>query len=224
MNRLHIFAGHFGSGKTEISLNFAIDMLKIGKKVTIVDLDTVNPYFRTIDVRDKLHSLGIRVIASEFAGSNVDMPTVPPDVLGVFEDTDQFVIFDVGGDDDGAYALGQYHRFFSAEPYEMHFVINTKRIMTSTADDILEIAYRIQNASRLNFTDIYNNSNLGNETTTKDLISNENILSIISEKLNIAVKAYCGTDDVVANLPDKYKDLSYKIKIQLKKPWEIQQG
>ena len=120
----YIFAGHFGSGKTEVALNFAKRKAKEGNKVTIIDLDIVNPYFRTADARTVLEENEIQLIASEFANSNLDMPTVAPEVMSVFCKTDGVVIFDVGGDEDGAYALGQFNRFF--DKYEMYFVVNTK--------------------------------------------------------------------------------------------------
>ncbi|MBQ8301850.1 MAG: P-loop NTPase [Clostridia bacterium] len=103
--RIHIFSGHFGSGKTEVALNFAMKLKEKGEKVTIVDLDIVNPYFRTNDAREILNKNGIKLIANDFASTNLDMPTVPLNLLSVFDDKESVVIFDVGGDDDGAFAL-----------------------------------------------------------------------------------------------------------------------
>jgi hypothetical protein len=137
--KIHIFTGHYGSGKTEVALNFAIQAANKGEKVTIIDLDTVNPYFRTNDVKTLLQNHGISVIASEFASTNIDMPTVPATVLGVFE-TDGTIIFDVGGDDDGAYALGQYLRFFEDTDYQMHLVINSRRPLTATSKEMVDMA------------------------------------------------------------------------------------
>ena len=96
----YIFSGHFGSGKTEVALNFAIRLRQQGKKVNIVDLDIVNPYFRTADARGVLSDTGINLIASPFANSNVDLPTVPADLTRVFCETDTATVIDVGGDED----------------------------------------------------------------------------------------------------------------------------
>lgn len=110
--RLHIFCGHFGSGKTEIAVNYALRCAREGKRVSIVDLDIVNPYFRTNDARKILEEHGIEVIAPEFANSNLDMPTVPGEIMKVFNAPEKTVIFDVGGDGDGAFALGRYREYF----------------------------------------------------------------------------------------------------------------
>ena len=170
-NRIHIFTGHFGSGKTEVALNFALQEKKKGKDVVIVDLDIVNPYFRTNDARNVLMKNGIKVVANNYASSNVDMPTMPLDILSVFNNDNSVVVFDVGGDDDGALALGQYKQYFDKYGYEMHFIVNTKRPLTRTNDELIEIAERIESASRLKFTDIYNNTNLSDQTDENTLFS-----------------------------------------------------
>ena len=123
-HRINIFSGHFGSGKTEVALNFAVKERIKGNEVVIVDFDIVNPYFRTNDARGILEKKGIKVIANAYASSNLDMPTVPLNILSVFDNPSSVVIFDVGGDDDGALALGQYKNYFDKLGYEMHFVVN----------------------------------------------------------------------------------------------------
>ncbi len=224
MDRLHIFAGHFGSGKTEVALNFTKKLIQAGKPADIVDMDTVNPYFRTVDAREKMEKLGARVIASPFAGSNVDMPTVPADILSVFENRGRFVVFDVGGDDDGAYALGQYKRFFEAEPYSMHLVANARRAMTCSAEDFIDIIDRIEYASRLKFTDIYNNTNIGRETSAEVLMSGMAVIDEVSRIKGLPVAAYCGTKETLSGLSDEFKELSYSMEIQIKMPWDISRG
>ena len=169
--RLNIFCGHYGSGKTEVSLNFAVKLANEGKKVSIVDMDIVNPYFRTADAKRILEEHGIELIASEFANSNLDIPTVPQEVKKCFYDTEREIVFDVGGDDDGAYALGQFNSFFQNEGYNMHFVVNTKRPLCSNSDELFEMARNIERASRLKFTDISNNTNVGKLTDSDTLLS-----------------------------------------------------
>ena len=104
MSRIKIVTGHFGSGKTEIALNLAKNLVPS----VIVDMDTVNPYFRTADAAEEIRKSGVRVITPRYANTNVDMPTLPSEILSVFN-TDENAVLDVGGDDDGAYALGAYH-------------------------------------------------------------------------------------------------------------------
>ena len=219
--KIHIFSGHFGSGKTEVALNFAMKHRKSGEKVTIVDFDIVNPYFRTNDAREILEKNGIKLIANDYASTNLDMPTVPLNILSVFED-DATVIFDVGGDDDGALALGQYKQYFDKYGYEMHLVVNTKRPLTENCEDLLEIAQRIEAASRLSFTDIYNNTNLSVQTDEKTLFSDYGEIEKLSQKMGIIIKKNCGTDAALMAVPENLKDTVFKMNIYIPKPWEIQ--
>lgn len=219
--KIQIFSGHFGSGKTEVALNFAMNQKKLGKKVTIVDFDIVNPYFRTNDAKNILIENGIKLIANDYASTNLDMPTVPLNILSVFEE-DAVVIFDVGGDDDGALALGQYKQYFDKYGYEMHFVVNTKRPLTERCEDLLEIAQRIEKASRLSFTDIYNNTNLSVLTDEKTLFSDYGEIEKLSQKMGILIKKNCGIEAALGNVPEKLKDTVFKMNIFIPKPWEIQ--
>ena len=219
--KIQIFSGHFGSGKTEVALNFAMNQKKLGKKVTIVDFDIVNPYFRTNDAKNVLTENGIKLIANDYASTNLDMPTVPLNILSVFEE-DSVVIFDVGGDDDGALALGQYKQYFDKYGYEMHFVVNTKRPLTESCEDLLEIAKRIEKASRLTFTDIYNNTNLSVLTDEKTLFSDYGEIEKLSQKMGIIIKKNCGIEAALGNVPEKLKDTVFKMNIFIPKPWEMQ--
>lgn len=220
-NRIHIFSGHFGSGKTEVALNFAIKQRNKGKKVTIVDFDIVNPYFRTNDARGILEESGIKVVANRYASSNLDMPTVPLDIMSVFDDNESVAVFDVGGDDDGALALGQYRQHFNRLGYEMHFVVNTKRPLTQCADELLEIARRIEVASGLKFTDIYNNTNLSSATDESTLFSNYAELERLSQNMGILIKRNCGVNMALRNIPGELSDTAFKMDIYIPKPWEV---
>ena len=213
---IHIFTGHYGSGKTEVALNFAIKAANEGKKVTIIDLDTVNPYFRTNDAKTLLQSKGINVVASEFASTNIDMPTVPAEVIGVFE-TDGIIIFDVGGDDDGAYALGQYLRFFEDTDYKMHLVINSRRPLTTTSEEMVNMAINIQNASRLKIKDIYNNTNLAKETDENTLLSGIEEIEKAAQLLGIKIAKHCGKENAIKGIESQK---AFKMQIYIKMPFE----
>ena len=218
--RFHIFCGHFGSGKSEIAVNFALKCKQEGKDVAIVDLDIVNPYFRTNDVREMLIASGIEVIAPQYANSNLDMPTVPADIMKVFNTGGKTVIFDVGGDEDGAYALGRYLEFFKKEPYRMYLVANAKRPLTGTPEEICQIAGEIETASRLKFTDAVNNTNIGGMSTADVLLSGSNAVEKVAEMLGIPVSMYCIKRGVDGDLPEDIKAKLFEIDIQIKMPWE----
>ena len=212
MRELHIFTGHYGSGKTEVSVNFAAKLRREGKKVTIIDLDTVNPYFRTNDLRKRLEDMGIEVIAGRFASTNVDMPLVPAEISKAFN-SDGCFIFDVGGDDEGAYALGRYTSEFEKSGYEMHLVVNTRRPLTSTAEEICAMAADIEKASRLKITDIYNNTNLSYETDKSTVMSGIGELKRAEELTGLKIARHCGTAEAVSEIPS---ETAFEMEIYLK--------
>lgn len=214
-NRINIVTGHFGSGKTEVAINLAMSFAKSGEAVTIVDLDIVNTYFRTQDAKTELENAGIKVISPQFANTNLDMPTVPPEVISVFADTTSTIVFDVGGDKDGAFALGQYKRFFDKEAYSLYFVVNTRRPLTSSADDILEYMAQIEAASRLKITDLVNNTNLSVQTDIDVLLGGQPVIDEVSSRTGIALSMICGKHDVVSKLPDNLKNKAFGMDIYL---------
>ncbi len=170
--RIVLFSGHYGSGKTNIALNAAYHLKKQYDRITIADLDIVNPYFRTSDSRKELEGRGIRLICSDFAGSNVDLPALPAQMYSITADRNQRAIIDVGGDDRGALALGRLRDDILREnDYEMLFVINCFRPLTRTPGETLEVMREIEAAARIPFTAVVHNSNLGEETTPEDVLS-----------------------------------------------------
>lgn len=219
--RLHIFCGHFGSGKTETAVNYAIKCASEGDKVTIVDLDIVNPYFRTNDARKILEAHDIEVIAPEFANSNLDMPTVPGEIMRVFNNPGRKVIFDVGGDEDGAFALGRYCRYFEKEGYRLHLVVNKRRPLSETPEQICTLAEEIEKASRLKITDIINNTNIGKMTDCEVLSESVSCVEGAAKMLGVEVSYISGTEKVISALPDEISGKRFIIDIKIKMPWEI---
>lgn len=169
--RILLFSGHYGSGKTNIAVSLAHELKKTRDRVTIADVDIVNPYFRTSDSRRDLEAAGIRLICSSFAGSNVDLPALPAEIYSVTDDPTQTALIDVGGDDRGALALGRLRDQILAEDnYEMFFVINRFRPLTKTPELTIEVMQEIEAAAQMRFTSVINNSNLGVETTAEDVL------------------------------------------------------
>ena len=163
--RLTIFAGHYGSGKTTLSVRYALRLRETYDRVTVCDLDIVNPYFRTLDGADVLRSAGVSIIASDFANTGLEAPYISPAVQSVFDDRSQRAVLDVGGDDRGALALGRYTAAIRAEgDYEMLLVINPYRPLTRTVSEIAKIREEIERAGGVPFTGVVNNANLGAAT------------------------------------------------------------
>lgn len=206
--RVTLFAGHYGSGKTNIAVNYAFYLKNLGKDVVVADLDIVNPYFRTRDSIDELTQAGVRLISSEFASTNVDLPALPQDVYSIFDKHGESAVMDIGGDDRGAYALGRYADFIKDEnDYEMLFVFNKFRPLTPTAEDALEIMREIEAAGKIRFTAIVNNSNLGGLTTPEDVLSSVAEAERLSEISQLPIKMTTVTENLVNNLNGKIPNL-----------------
>ncbi len=166
MKRVTLFCGHYGSGKSNIAVNYAEMIASSGMPVVLADIDIVNPYFRSADSRKELEEAGVKVISLPFANSNVDLPALPQEVYGLVQRRDIHAVLDVGGDDRGALALGRFVPYILEEnDYDMLFVVNFYRPLTTDAESAFEVLREIESASGLRFTGIVNNSNLGEETT-----------------------------------------------------------
>ncbi len=201
--RLTLFAGHYGSGKTNIAVNYALHLAGEGKKVCIADLDIVNPYFRTKDSESELRAAGIRLISPQYANTNVDLPALPAESYSLVQDTSVYGIMDIGGDDRGAYALGRYAGAIKAEDnYRMALVVNLFRPLTSTVEDTVEIMHEIEAASGLKFTCIVNNSNLGPETTVETVRTSLPLVEELSRVTGLPVWMHTATASVAAELSE----------------------
>ena len=187
-SKIHITVGHYGSGKTEFSVNYALYLKKTHNKVILVDLDIVNPYFRSNDARKILEDAGITVIAPDYAGTNVDIPVLPPEVMRIFNEPDAQVVIDVGGDDDGAIALGRYKQFFDKADYEMNLVVNTRRPLSSTVEEIIEMKQNIEFSSRLSVTSVIADTNIADETTKEIIEEGYEVTKQAASKMNLPVK------------------------------------
>lgn len=189
IKRVTVFAGHYGSGKTNVAVNYALMLASLGNKTAIADIDIVNPYFRTKDSEKVLEDAGIRLISSEFANTNVDTPALPADIYSVFSDKSMHAVMDVGGDDRGALALGRYVPYMLEEDnYEMLFVINKYRYMTADAAATVEVMREIEEAAGIKFTGIVNNSNLGEETVEETVLKSMEYASEVAELTGLKVK------------------------------------
>lgn len=170
--RVTLFCGHYGSGKSNLAVNYALALRRQDLPVTLADIDVVNPYFRSKDSEADLTAAGVEVIALPFANSNVDLPSLPSAVYGAVERRDRFAVLDVGGDDRGATALGRFSPYILREnDFEMVFVANFYRPLTRTAEEAMEVMGEISAVCAVPFTGIVNNSNIGEITTADNVKS-----------------------------------------------------
>ena len=198
MKRVNLFLGHYGTGKTNIALNFAL-MIKNNAKV--YDLDIVNPYFRTLDGKDILDENNIELIASDYANTNVDCPAMNPECYQMIREKDKFAVVDVGGDDRGAYALGRFRdEILKENNYDMFLIINKYRYETRTPEETLEIMKEIEEVAGIKFTAIINNSNLGRETTKDVILNSLNYAKEVEKLTGLKVKYTSVRSDLVSEV------------------------
>ena len=219
IKRVTVFAGHYGSGKTNIAVNYALEVAELGRKTAIADIDIVNPYFRTKDSEQVLKDAGIRLISSEYANTNVDTPALPADIYSVFADKSITAIIDVGGDDRGALALGRYVPYMKQEnDYEMLYVINKYRYLTADAKSAVEVMGEIETAAGVKFTGIVNSSNIGEETTADSVLKSVEYAEEISHLTGLDIKMTTIKEELVGELAGKIDNLQ-PIKLYVRQSW-----
>lgn len=220
MKRITLFAGHYGSGKTNLAVNYARYLRKKGLPVIIADLDIVNPYFRTADSAEELAAEKIELIAPEFANTNLDIPSLPREMYRVTDEKDKYAVMDIGGDDSGAVALGRFTpEILKENNFEMLFVANFYRPLTRTAAECLSVMREIEAAGKIPFTGIVNNSNIGWDTTAADVfatykeagelskLSGLPIVAVAAEKQVAKKMEKDGTSIFPLSLQSKYFDI-----------------
>ena len=188
-SRLKIIIGAYGSGKSEVSVNLALNMRreKPDQKVLLADLDIVNPFYRSSDAAKELEKNDIRLISPMYANSNVDAPVLSGEVYVIFDDDSYMGVFDIGGEDMGATILGSMKSRLDQTDAELLMAVNTRRPFTSTVDEIIVMASELQEASKLKIKGFINNTNILEQTTYDDILEGEKILKEVSERTGIPV-------------------------------------
>ncbi len=212
--RITIVSGHYGSGKTNIALGLAYELKEKHEKVAIADIDIVNPYFRSKDSEKELREKKIRLICSDYANTNVDIPALPQDIYAITDDKSMYCILDVGGDERGALALGRIASAIREEDnYEMLYVVNRFRPLTADVEGALEVLREIEWASGLKFTGVINNSNLGAETTAEDVLGSIEFAKQVASLAGIPFLYTTVHDTLLGELTDKGEEIR-PIKLQ----------
>lgn len=223
MARIMVHIGHFGSGKTEISLTKALNLAQQGEKVSLVDLDNVNPYFRSGEKTPELVAAGVEVHTPTFEGTTVDVPSLPATIQKVFVQKDRKVIFDVGGDPTGAGVLGRYHRWLEQDDTEVYCVVNTLRPWTGNVNDILWMMQEMSLHCRLPVSGIIHNTNLARETTAEHVVEGQKLIEEVSEKCGVPVVAIYAMEPVIEALPEdfktKYQDILQPLTLRMRMDW-----
>jgi tRNA uridine 5-carbamoylmethylation protein Kti12 len=220
-NKLIIVIGAYGSGKSEYAGNLAYD-LKEKKGIVLADMDVVNPYFRSREMRDRFNKIGIEVIAPEGAFSHADVPMISPRIMGAIQNLEKTVILDVGGDPAGCRTLARFVENIRKRDYEMHFVINTKRPFTQTTEEIQIMKSMLENTSKLNITEFICNTNLMDETNSEMIENGIQIIDKSAKDNTVNFSSYLVLEKHKSIIPDDIGGKKRKLlRNFLNKPWEM---
>lgn len=214
--RVTVICGHYGTGKTNLSINLAMDCARSGESVTLVDMDIVNPYFRSADYSDVLTKEGIRVIGPNFANTNLDTPSLPGSVKTAIEDGER-VIIDVGGDDAGTTALAVYSRQLQSADPDVLYVVNMYRSMTTSPDEAVSILGDIERTAHLKATGVVNNSHLKQLTTAETVDASLEFADSVCGATGLPLRFTTVPRGIS---PSRKVENLYPIDVYVRAPWE----
>lgn len=217
--RIIVIAGHYGSGKTEIALNMAITLRETEQPVTLVDLDIVNPFFRSAEQEELLKARDIELLKPIYANTSVDIPSLPPQIQGVFGRDEGRVIFDVGGDDTGAAALGAYAPQFSVADKEFLMVVNPFRPRSESVEQIVEMYHAIALRARMAPDALICNANLGDETTVDDVLQGFETVREAADALHLDIRCVCVKEEILPELSAQIRLPLFPVQRYLKPEW-----
>lgn len=213
--------GSFGSGKTEIAINYSIYCRKSYIKVAIVDLDIVNPYFRTREAKDALNLKGVKVISPEGKMAYADLPLISPEIKGLIQNSNYHLILDVGGDDIGTVVLGNFKSVIEGSDYEMLLVVNSYRPFTQSVPQIKQMAREIENSSRLKISGIVSNPNLSSQTDEETIKKGHLLIKQAAQKLEVPIKFICVDERFSKKIrKDNFVEPIFYIKRFMRLPWD----
>lgn len=218
--RIRVVVGHYGSGKTEFSVNYVMKLAKTEKNVAIADLDVVNVYFRSREKANMMEENGVKVISSSYGhNANLDLPAISSGILGLLQNDDCQVVLDVGGDSTGARVLARFKQLIEFKGYDMFIVVNVFREETRTREGIIKHIDEIENQTGLKITGLVNNSHLLRETTLVDVIKGQELIKSVSEELNIPIKYICAIEKVAQTIPVEYIGEILPIQMYMREEW-----
>lgn len=214
MKRLTFLTGYYGSGKSEIAVNLAVQK----KLDTIVDLDIINPYFRSRELEDEMALLGIESISSDIdARASLDMPYISSKIYKPFHHKETKAIYDLGGNDQGAKLMRQFEDYQNID-IDLLLVVNIYRYETNSVENILKLINKIEGMGGFKVTGLINNSNLLRDTVEENLLDGQAILKEVSNQTGLPVKFTTVWDQV--DITDrKFLGELIKLKLYLRKDW-----
>ncbi len=222
---VNLFVGNYGSGKTEVSVNLALALAESGSTVEMADLDVVNPYFRSREVRHLLEKQNIRTVLPDDGLLNADLPIVVPGIRGLIQRPRGVAILDVGGDDVGATILGSLRDVLLAADHDMLQVVNGYRPFTDTVEGTVAITREIEAAARLSVTGVVGNPHLMEETTLDTILNGYAFTCDVAQELGLPVLFITCPEALIDALsPDAVACPVLPIRQRLLPPWKRRQA
>jgi hypothetical protein len=218
--RIRIIIGHYGSGKTEFAVNYAMKLAESGRKTALADMDIVNPYFRSREKAEVMETAGIKVISGNRGHhANLDLPMVSAEVLTPLQDSSYDCILDVGGDSVGARVIAQFRQYFVPGNYDMFCVINRYRADTQTVEGVLTHIREIESMVGARVTGLINNTHLLRETTLEDILYGQELVEAVSKKIDVPIKYISVLDKIANQIPESLDGEVFPIKMYMRPDW-----
>jgi len=219
--RIRVITGHYGSGKTEFAVNYAVALAKQGKKVCLVDLDVVNPYFRSREKEEELSRLGVEVIASSIGGSAIDVPALSASILKPLHQKDVEAVIDLGGDPVGARVLSRYYQDLQHEEIDFFFVVNAYRPETADLEGALSYLRRIEATARQTITGLINNTHLMKSTKREDVLMGQELTKELSRATSIPIRYVSCLESVAQELPEGLEGEIFPLQLYMRENWML---
>jgi hypothetical protein len=238
-----LFVGAFGSGKTEVALNYALVLAqelesdgqhaqpearkrmadtehRAVNPVILIDLDVITPYFRSREMAQAMQARGVEVVAPSIV-QHLDIPAITPQILGAIQQPNRPAVLDVGGDPQGARALGQFSSAIRKRDFAMHFVVNPYRPFTNTLQGVTRSISEIEASARLRITSLVSNPNLMGETTIEQLVKGHTKIEQFAQELNLPIAFVCLERCWATQLePDHFAQPTLVLDRHFVMPWE----
>ena len=218
--RIRLFIGHYGSGKSEVSINYVTKLREqVEGEVALADLDVVNVYFRSREKKDIMKDLGITPIDSSINTTTLDLPAVSAEIMRPLNDKSINYVIDVGGDNVGGKVVGRFANQFNSNDYDMFYVVNANREKTQTAKEVLQYIDAIEATSKLKVTGLINNTHMLKETTVEDVLKGQYVAREVSKIRNIPIKYISCLESIVDKLPKDLEGDILPMKLYLREEW-----
>lgn len=219
--RVRVITGHYGSGKTEFAIQYALTLSEAGKSVVLADLDVVNVYFRSREKTDMLAKVGIEVIGASEKSETLDVPAISARVFAPLQDVSKDLVMDIGGNPAGTRAIGQFRKQIEAIGCDHFFVINANRPETKDTEQVVSFLRQTEDISGFPVTGLINATHMLKATTVEDVLRGQELCESVSAETGIPVRYISCLETVAAQLPSELAKLALPLKLIMREGWML---